>query len=70
MEPTPDAQAAWNENAALVNQTSLRRAYDDYLVRIEKDGSRILFPYAGGVADYTKRCAEVVAADYEGFQFK
>lgn len=71
IEPTRRAQAEWTAHVAEVAEHLLRRQVDNYMVHVNKDdGSRIFIPYAGGFHNYVRRCEEVIAAGYDGFDMR
>ncbi|MGE0230813.1 MAG: NAD(P)-binding protein [Flavobacteriaceae bacterium] len=43
-------------------------AFETRMIRAAFDAPRVFLPYAGGLANYRKRCDEVAAAGYPGFQ--
>ncbi|MCW2748440.1 MAG: cyclohexanone monooxygenase [Nocardioidaceae bacterium] len=71
VEPTLDAQDSWTEHVAEVASKLLRLNVENYMVHVNKDdNSRVFQPYAGGFPAYVQRCEEVIANDFEGFDFK
>ena len=71
VEPTKQAEDAWTQHCAELAEPLLRRKHDNYMVHVNSDdGSRVFIPYIGGMAEYVRKCNEVVAGDYEGFDFK
>ncbi|MDV6212802.1 NAD(P)/FAD-dependent oxidoreductase [Rhodococcus erythropolis] len=70
VEASPAAQKEWTEHAAELAEPLLRRKYDNYMVHVnEDDGSRVYMPYAGGMDRFVAKCRDVVANDFEGFDF-
>ncbi|MDA0353208.1 MAG: NAD(P)/FAD-dependent oxidoreductase [Chloroflexi bacterium] len=69
VEADGDAQEAWvaqvNENA---NKTFFPLADSWYLGANIPGKPRVFMPYVGGVGNYRKKCDEVTAAGYEGFE--
>ncbi|MFZ6764325.1 flavin-containing monooxygenase [Pseudoroseomonas sp. WGS1072] len=69
IEARPEAAERWvahvNEAA---NATLLPLANSSWYLGANVPGKpRVFMPYAGGMANYARRCAEVAANDYEGF---
>ena len=68
IEPTAEAQDAWvahvNEIAAY---TLYPKANSWYMGANVPGKTRVFMPYAGGVGAYRKKCDEVAAKGYEGF---
>lgn len=67
VEPTKEAQAEWTQHCADVASQLLRLHVDNYMVRVNEDGSRVFMPYAGGLGAYVERCNEVIETGYNGF---
>jgi cyclohexanone monooxygenase len=69
--PTPQAEEAWVEHAAELAEGSLFAAGNSWFVGANIPGKkRVFLLYANTVPAYRKRCAEVVAKGYEGFQLQ
>ncbi len=72
IEPTAAAEVDW---VAHVNSVAEGTAYTApscnswYLGANIPDKPRIFMPYVGGYPQYRARCEEIVANNYEGFQF-
>ncbi|PWC29044.1 flavin-containing monooxygenase [Teichococcus aestuarii] len=69
IEPEPEAAERWvahvNEAA---NATLLPLANSSWYLGANVPGKpRVFMPYAGGMANYARLCAEVAAKDYQGF---
>ncbi|OJY41416.1 NAD(P)/FAD-dependent oxidoreductase [Pseudonocardia sp. 73-21] len=69
IEATPGAQDAWMAHVAeAASATLLSRSPTSWYLGANVPGKpRIFMPYAGGLATYAQRCAEVADAGYEGF---
>ena len=71
IEATEDAQDSWVEHVAEVAEQSLMAQANSWYVGANIPGKpRVVMPYAGGQPLYRERCAAVVDADYEGFEFR
>jgi len=71
IEATEDAQDSWVEHVAEVSEQSLMAQANSWYVGANIPGKpRVVMPYAGGQPLYRERCAAVVDADYEGFEFR
>jgi cyclohexanone monooxygenase len=68
IEATPEAQDAW---CAHVNEVADATVYPQanswYLGANIPGKPRVFMPYIGGIGVYRQKCADVAAADYEGF---
>ncbi|GAA0930781.1 NAD(P)/FAD-dependent oxidoreductase [Pseudonocardia zijingensis] len=69
IEATEDAERAWGEHVQEAAQrTLLPMASTSWYLGANVPGKpRVFLPYAGGLAAYARRCAEVAAAGYAGF---
>jgi len=69
IEATQDAEDAWGEHVnEAANRTLLPMASSSWYLGANVPGKpRVFMPYAGGLASYARRCDEVAAAGYEGF---
>ena len=69
MEATTDAEDAW---VVHVNETAYRTLYPSanswYMGANVPGKPRVFMPYIGGVGNYRKKCDEIAANGYEGFQ--
>ncbi|MCW2747294.1 MAG: cyclohexanone monooxygenase [Nocardioidaceae bacterium] len=71
VEPTLEAQDAWTEHVAEVSSKLLRLNVENYMVHVNRDdGSRVFQPYVGGMHTFVAKCDEVIANDFEGFDFQ
>jgi cation diffusion facilitator CzcD-associated flavoprotein CzcO len=70
VEPLESAQSEWTAHVAEVSNKLLRLNVENYMVHVNEDGSRVFMPYAGGMGVYARRCNEVIANGFEGFEFK
>lgn len=69
IDADPDAERDWvREVNAAADRTLMVRANSWYLGANIPGKPRVFLPYAGGLANYRKRCEEVAAAGYPGFQ--
>jgi len=68
IEATPEAEDAWGDHVArIADMTLFSKANSWYLGANVPGKKRVFMPYAGGVAQYRKRCDDVAANNYEGF---
>jgi cation diffusion facilitator CzcD-associated flavoprotein CzcO len=69
IEATEDAEQAWGAHVdEAAHRTLLPMASTSWYLGANVPGKpRVFLPYAGGLASYARRCAEVASADYEGF---
>jgi cation diffusion facilitator CzcD-associated flavoprotein CzcO len=69
IEPTVEAQDAWVEHVnQIAGYTLYPKANSWYMGANVPGKPRVFMPYAGGVGEYRKKCDEVAAKGYEGFQ--
>jgi cyclohexanone monooxygenase len=69
IEPTPDAEAAWVTHVNQVADGTLYPRADSWYVGANIPGKpRVFMPYVGGVGAYRRKCDEVAANGYEGFE--
>ena len=69
IEATQQAEDAWVLHGIEVANTTLYpRAASWYMGANIEGKPRVFMPYIGGVAAYKRKCAEVAANGYEGFQ--
>lgn len=45
----------------------IRRGQDQYMVHINRDGSRFFMPFCAGMGEYAPRILEATADSYNGF---
>jgi cation diffusion facilitator CzcD-associated flavoprotein CzcO/acetyl esterase/lipase len=68
IEPTPLAEAGWNQHVADCAAITLYPAADSWYMGANVTGKpRVLYPYVGGVDAYRAASDEVVARGYLGF---
>src|SRR3954454_8496635 len=68
IEPTPLAEAGWNQHAADCAAITLHPTANSWYMGANVPGKpRVFYPYVGGVDTYRGACDEVVARDYLGF---
>src|SRR3954469_19951759 len=68
IEPTPLAEAGWNQHAADCAAITLHPTANSWYMGANVPGKpRVFYPYIGGVDTYRGACDEVVARDYLGF---
>jgi cation diffusion facilitator CzcD-associated flavoprotein CzcO/acetyl esterase/lipase len=68
IEPTPVAEAGWQQHAADCAALGLYDHADSWYVGANIPGKpRVLLPYAGGVGPYRGACEDVAARGYLGF---
>jgi cyclohexanone monooxygenase len=71
VEPTEEAQEAWVEHVRQVAEVTLfPKANSWYLGANIPGKARVFMPYVGGFAPYRRRCDEIAAGGYEGFEFR
>lgn len=69
IEADPQAQEKWVEHVNEVANTTLFPQANSWYVGANVPGkARVFMPYAGGVVPYRRKCEEVAANGYEGFQ--
>lgn len=69
IEPALAAQDAWVEHVnQIAGHTLYPKANSWYMGANVPGKPRVFMPYAGGVGEYRKRCDEVAAKGYEGFE--
>jgi cation diffusion facilitator CzcD-associated flavoprotein CzcO len=69
IEATAEAEAAWVAHVNEVGNTTLYPLAKSWYTGANIPGKpRVFMPYVGGVGAYRKKCDEVAASDYEGFQ--
>jgi cyclohexanone monooxygenase len=69
VEPTVELEDKWTSHVAEVSSTILRRFVNNYMVHVNKDGSRVFIPYIGGMDRFARQANEIAAKNYEGFRF-
>jgi cyclohexanone monooxygenase len=70
VEASQEAEDAWvQHNNDVANATLYPRANSWYMGANIPGKPRIFMPYVGGVHNYNKRCIEIAAKGYEGFEF-
>ena len=71
IEPDLEFENKWVDHVQdVANQTLFPRANSWYMGANVPGKPRLFTPYIGGVGRYRKICEEVVAKNYEGFQFQ
>ncbi len=69
IEPTPVAQAGWDQHVADCAAITLHPTADSWYMGANVPGKpRLLLPYIGGVDAYRAACDDVVAQGYLGFR--
>ena len=69
IEPTEQAQDEWVDHVNLLaSYTLYPRANSWYMGANVPGKTRVFMPYCGGVGEYRKKCDEVAAKGYEGFE--
>jgi len=69
IEPTPLAEAAWNEHVQDFAALTLHPTANSWYMGANVPGKpRVFLPYIGGVGTYRQACDDVVAQDYLGFR--
>jgi len=70
IEPQPAAEDAWVEHVNEVANSTLHVKANSWYLGANIPGKpRVFMPYIGGVGTYRKKCEEVVAKGYQGFNF-
>ncbi|MGD6741898.1 flavin-containing monooxygenase [Streptomyces sp. BH106] len=68
VQATADAAQAWTEHVAETAEMTVLTSADSWYLGANVPGKpRVFMPYAGGVPEYRRRCAEVADRGYEGF---
>jgi cyclohexanone monooxygenase len=68
IEPTQQAQDEWVDHVNLIASYTLYPKANSWYMGANVPGkTRVFMPYAGGVGEYRKKCDEVAAKGYEGF---
>ena len=70
IEPTEEAVDAWVDEGYKVSEKSIRRLHDNYMVKVNDDGTRILIPYAGGFRAYVAECRRIAESCYKELHFR
>jgi hypothetical protein len=70
VEPTEEAVDKWVAEGIEVSKNSIRRRYDNYMVKVNDDGSRVFIPYAGGFFRYVAECQRIPREGYKEFAFR
>jgi hypothetical protein len=74
VEPTAAAETAWTEHVHDVSQRLLFTQINSWMTGINTNvggkQKRTVLVYAGGAPAYRKRCDEVAAKGYEGFDLQ
>jgi cation diffusion facilitator CzcD-associated flavoprotein CzcO len=71
IEATPSAEESWTEHVADTIANSLLLQTDSWFMGANTPGKKRTFlMYAGGSPAYRKKCEEVAAHDYEGFELR
>lgn len=71
IEPTAEAEHDWVRHVNEVADLSLRSTCSSWYVGANVPGKpRVFMPYIGGFPAYVKKCEEVVANGYEGFDLR
>jgi cyclohexanone monooxygenase len=69
IEPTADAEVAWVAHVNQVADSTLYPRANSWYVGANIPGKpRVFMPYVGGVGAYRRRCDEIAANGYEGFE--
>jgi cation diffusion facilitator CzcD-associated flavoprotein CzcO len=69
VEPRPESQESWTVVQAAAAENLIRRQIDNYMVKVNDDGSRVYIPYAGGLKEYVDHCRTEATSGYPGFAF-
>jgi cation diffusion facilitator CzcD-associated flavoprotein CzcO/acetyl esterase/lipase len=69
IEPTPRAEAGWNQHVQDCGAITLMTTVDSWYMGANVPGKpRLLYPYVGGVDAYRLACDEIVAKGFLGFR--
>ena len=69
IEPTEEAERAWVRHVAELVEGTLYPLADSWWMGANIPGKpRVFMAYTGGLDRFRRRCAEVAAAGYEGFE--
>jgi len=69
VEPTEEGADIWGQKSAAVAEHMIRRQVDNYMVHVNKDGSRIFQPWGAGMATFVPEVRAMTADNYRGFAF-
>jgi cyclohexanone monooxygenase len=70
IEATPEAQAAWTAEVAMVAEHTLYPRANSWYMGANVPGKpRVFLAYVGGLDVYAGRCSQVAEDDYSGFRF-
>jgi cation diffusion facilitator CzcD-associated flavoprotein CzcO len=69
VEATADEEDRWKTEVDRLSRPLLRYGFDNYMVHVNPDSSRVFMPYPGGFNRYVDICAQRFAADHLGFEF-
>ena len=68
VEATPQAQQDWTAHVSEIAEATVLTATDSWYLGANVPGKpRVFMPYAGGMPEYRRRCADSAAAGYSGF---
>lgn len=70
VEPTEEAVDAWVDEGYKVADKSVRRLHDNYMVKVNDDGTRVFIPYAGGFPAYVAECRRIAEGGYKELIFR
>jgi cation diffusion facilitator CzcD-associated flavoprotein CzcO/acetyl esterase/lipase len=71
IEPTPTAEAGWNQHVADCGAITLMPRANSWYMGANVPGKpRVFYPYIGGVDAYRQACNEVVEQGYLGFRLE
>lgn len=68
--PASEGVERWTAEVDKASANLLRRQVDNYMVHVNRDGSRIFMPYAGGLDRYVPTALQVAASGYDGFRLR
>lgn len=67
VEPRPEAQESWGRIQGEAAESLIRRQLNNYMVKVNDDGSRVYIPFGGGLPAYVDHCRAEVESGYRGF---
>ena len=70
VEPTEKAVDEWVAACAAVSENLVRRLIDNYMVKVNDDGSRVFIPYSGGFFRYVAECRRIAEGGYQELTFR
>lgn len=69
VQPRQEQQDAWVTHSAEVADRLIRRQVNQYMVKVNDDGTRVFIPYAGGFKKYHASVQQEIDSGWAGFEF-